>query len=76
MKDGMHTRSSARGRDVAARDGYRFDGLVDGGGPNGMNLDAALSPDDSGDRPGNQDGLGGGSNFEHLFGCPGLARHT
>ena len=76
MKDGMHTRSSARGRDVAARDGYRFDGLVDGAGPNGMNLDAALGPDDSGYGARNQDRLGGGSHFEHLFRRPWLARHT
>src|SRR5215470_6815344 len=40
-----------------------------------MNLDPVLTPDDSGDGPGDQDRLGGGTNFEHLFGRPSLTRH-
>ncbi len=39
-------------RDVTARDSDCFDSLVDGAGPDGMNLDTLLTPDDSGDGPG------------------------
>src|SRR5215813_12004134 len=53
----------ASGRDVTARDSDRFDGLVDGASTDGMNLDPVLTPDDSGDGPGDQDRLGGGTNF-------------
>ena len=42
----------AGGRDVTARYSDRLDGLVDGGGPDSMNLDTLLTPDDSGDGPG------------------------
>lgn len=65
----------ADGRNVAARDSDRFDGLVDGASPDGMNLDTLLTPDDSGDGPGHRNRLGGGGNFEHLAGRPALARH-
>src|SRR5262245_1861909 len=65
----------ARGQDIAARDGDRLDGLVDGASPDCMNLDPAVTPDDSGDSPGYQDRLGGGRNFEHLFGRLAFVRH-
>src|SRR5713226_3225699 len=64
----------AGGRDVTARDSDRLDGLVDGASPNGMNLDMLLTPDDAGDRPGDRNRLGGGSNFQHLARRPALAR--
>jgi hypothetical protein len=65
----------AHWRDVTAGDSDRLDGLVDGAGPDGMNLDTLLTPDDSGDGPGHRDRPGGGSNFEQLAGRPALARH-
>src|SRR5712692_9252633 len=65
---------NAGGRDVTTRDGDRLDGLVDGASPDGMNLDALLTPDDSGDGPGHRDRLGVARNFEHLTG-PALAGH-
>src|SRR5215471_17107530 len=58
----------ACGQDVAARDGDRLDGLVDGGGPDRVNLNPALTPDDSRDSAGHQDRPGGSSNLEHLPG--------
>ncbi len=66
----------AGGRDVTARYSDRLDGLVDGAGPDGMNLDTLLTPDDSCDGAGHRDRLGGGSNFEHLTGRPTLTRHS
>src|SRR5215470_336994 len=65
----------ASGRDVTARDSDRLDGLVDGASPDRMNLDPALTPDDSGDSPGYQVRFGRGTNFEHLLGRPSLTRH-
>src|SRR5229473_1203087 len=65
----------ARGRNVAARDSDRLDGLVNSTSPNGMYLDMLLTPDDSCDGPGDRDRLGGGRNFEHLVRRPALARH-
>src|ERR1700694_5623216 len=66
----------ARGREVTARDSDRLDGLVDSTGPDRMNLDAALTPDDSGNGPGYRDRLRGGSSLEHFYGRPTLARHA
>src|ERR1700693_576518 len=51
----------AHWRDVTAGDSDRFDGLVEGTGTDGMNLDTLLTPDDSGDGPGHRDRLGGGA---------------
>src|SRR5215831_17318135 len=56
----------APGSDVAARNGNRLDGLVDGGSPDRVNLDPALTPENSGDSTGHQDRPGGASHLEHL----------
>jgi hypothetical protein len=61
----------ARGRDVTARDRDRLNGLIDGASPDRMNLDAALTPDNSSDDSRHGDRFGGASHFEHLDG--GLA---
>src|SRR5260370_1903515 len=66
----------SRWRHVTSGDSDRLDGLVDGGSPDRVNLDAALSPDDSRNGPGYQDRLGGGSNFEPAFGAPAPTPHT
>src|ERR1700730_1239048 len=63
------------GREVTARDSDRLDGLVDSTGPDRTTLDAALTPDDSGDGPSYRDRLRGSSSLKHFYGRSALVRH-
>jgi hypothetical protein len=58
----------ALGRDVTTRDSDRLNGLVDGGSPDRMKFDTALSPDDSEMAPATKTGLEVAATLSTSFG--------